>query len=180
MLYVCYIWFLLCWDMLLLCLFSGEFFISFFFNHKWVLNFVKGFLCIYVDIIMWFLAFNLLIWCITLIDLWILENPWRYRNYKYIYIQYKSTSILKAMLTGMTWKIERNTNNSGGLYYFINTNEQITQTEKWTSTSFKRCFGPVRPNWYLQIVTPQNNGFHLFLKYPWNILQNRPHPRPQT
>ena len=46
----------------------------FFFSHKWIMNFVKGFLCIYWDII-WFLSFDLLIWCITLIDLWILKNP---------------------------------------------------------------------------------------------------------
>ena len=29
-----------------------------------------------IEIIMWFLSFNLLIWCITLIDLCILKNPW--------------------------------------------------------------------------------------------------------
>ena len=44
------------------------------FYHKWMLNFVKGFLCIYWDNI-WFLSFNLLMWCITLIDLWIIKNP---------------------------------------------------------------------------------------------------------
>ena len=44
------------------------------FNHKWVLNFVKGFFCIYWDYHMAF-SFNLLIWCITLIDLSILKNP---------------------------------------------------------------------------------------------------------
>ena len=43
-------------------------------NHKWVLNFVKGFFCIYWDYHM-DLPFNLLIWCITLIDLHILKNP---------------------------------------------------------------------------------------------------------
>ena len=43
-------------------------------NHKWVLNFVKGFFCIYWDD-RWFLCFNLLIWCITLIDFHILKNP---------------------------------------------------------------------------------------------------------
>ena len=45
------------------------------FYHKWVLNFVKSFLCIYWDNHMFFLFFNLLIWCITLIDLLILKNP---------------------------------------------------------------------------------------------------------
>ena len=37
----------------------------FFFNHKWVLNFVKNVLC-NIDVVMWFLSFNLLLWCITL------------------------------------------------------------------------------------------------------------------
>ena len=44
------------------------------FNHKWVLDFVKGFFCIYWDEI-WFLSLNVLIWYITLIDLHILKNP---------------------------------------------------------------------------------------------------------
>ena len=42
--------------------------------HKWMLNFVKGFLCI-IEIIIWFWSFSLLMWCITLIDLQILKNP---------------------------------------------------------------------------------------------------------
>ena len=40
------------------------------FDHKWMLNSVKIFLYIYE----WLLLFNLLMWCVTLIDLWIL-NP---------------------------------------------------------------------------------------------------------
>ena len=43
-------------------------------DHKWVLNFVKGFLCIYWDNHVVFI-FYLLMWCITLIDLQILKNP---------------------------------------------------------------------------------------------------------
>ena len=43
------------------------------FYHKWMLNFVKGFLYIYWDNHM-FLTFNLLMWHITLIDLQILKN----------------------------------------------------------------------------------------------------------
>ena len=43
---VYHIWLLLCWGMFLLCLLSGGFF---FFYNKWMLNFVKGFLCIYWD-----------------------------------------------------------------------------------------------------------------------------------
>ena len=55
-----------------ICSFYSCFLESFY--HKWMLNFVKGFLCIYWDII-WLLFFNLLMWCITLIDLRILKNP---------------------------------------------------------------------------------------------------------
>ena len=44
------------------------------FNHKWVLNFVKSFSAS-TEMIIWFLSFSLLIWCITLIDLHILKNP---------------------------------------------------------------------------------------------------------
>ena len=47
--------------------------VFFFFNHKWVLNLVKAFSAS-IEIIIWFLSFNLLIWCITLIDLQILKN----------------------------------------------------------------------------------------------------------
>ena len=54
----------------------GSFYANFLknFNHKCVLNFVKGFFCTYWDYHM-VLSFNLLIWCITLIDLCILKNP---------------------------------------------------------------------------------------------------------
>ena len=44
------------------------------FNDKWMLNFVKGFPAS-IEIIISFLPFSLLIWCITLIDLQILKNP---------------------------------------------------------------------------------------------------------
>ena len=44
------------------------------FYHKWMLNFVKGFLCICWNNHMT-LSFSLLMWCITLIDLQILKNP---------------------------------------------------------------------------------------------------------
>ena len=46
----------------------------FFFNHKWVLKFVESILCIYCDDHM-VLSFNLLIWCITLIYLYVLKSP---------------------------------------------------------------------------------------------------------
>ena len=58
-----------------LCSFYSCFLEGFFcFYHKWMLNFVKGFLWIYWDNHM-ILSFNLLMWCITLIDFWILKNP---------------------------------------------------------------------------------------------------------
>ena len=41
---------------------------------KWMFNFVKAFSAS-IEIIIWFLSFNLLMWCITLIDLQILKNP---------------------------------------------------------------------------------------------------------
>ena len=44
------------------------------FYHEWMLNLSKAFSAS-IEIIIWFLFFNLLMWCITLIDLWILKNP---------------------------------------------------------------------------------------------------------
>ena len=41
-------------------------------NGCWILS--KAFSAS-IEIIIWFLFFNLLMWCITLIDLWILKNP---------------------------------------------------------------------------------------------------------
>ena len=29
-----------------------------------------------------------------------------------------------------------------------------------------------------RIIHPQNNAFHLFLKWTWNVLQERSHPEP--
>ena len=34
-------------------------------------------------------------------------------------------------------------------------------------------------DWYLQGISPQNSGFYLFLKFTWNILQDRSHPGSQ-
>ena len=67
--WVYHIWLLLCWSMFLLCLLSGEFFII---NGYWLLS--KD-LSASIEIIIWFLSFNLFMWCITLFDLQILENP---------------------------------------------------------------------------------------------------------
>ena len=71
MLWVYHIWLLLCWGMFFLCLLSGFFF---FFTKIgcWILS--KAFSASF-EIIIWFLSFNLLMWCITLINLWILKNP---------------------------------------------------------------------------------------------------------
>ena len=69
MLWIYHIWLLLCWGMFLLCLLSGWFFIT---NGCWILS--KAFPAS-IEIIIWFLSFNLLMWCITLIGLWILKNP---------------------------------------------------------------------------------------------------------
>ena len=44
------------------------------FYHKWMLTFSKAFSAS-IEIIIWFLSFNLLMWCITLIDLRMLKNP---------------------------------------------------------------------------------------------------------
>ena len=55
--------------MFLLFLLSGEFFII---NGCWILS--KAFSAS-IEIIIWILFFNLLMWWITLIDLWILKNP---------------------------------------------------------------------------------------------------------
>ena len=55
--------------MFLLFLLSGEFFII---NGCWILS--KAFSAS-IEIIIWFLFFNLLMWWITLIDLQILKNP---------------------------------------------------------------------------------------------------------
>ena len=54
----------------------GSFCVHFFksLNQKWVLGFVKGFSAS-IEIIIWFLSFNSLILCITLMDLHILKNP---------------------------------------------------------------------------------------------------------
>ena len=46
-----------------------------FFNHKLMLNFVKNTFSAPIEVIIQFLSFNLLIWCITLIDVRILKNP---------------------------------------------------------------------------------------------------------
>ena len=56
------------WGMLFLCPSSKVFF-----NHEWILNFIKS-----LYVLIWSHGFNfcLLNWCITLIDLQILKNPY--------------------------------------------------------------------------------------------------------
>ena len=48
------------------------FFFFFIISGCWILS--KAFSAS-IEIIIWFLSFNLLMWCITLIDLWMLKNP---------------------------------------------------------------------------------------------------------
>ena len=45
-----------------------------FFYEEWVLNFVKSFSAS-IEMIIWFLLLSLLMWCVTLMDLWIMKNP---------------------------------------------------------------------------------------------------------
>ena len=68
-LWVCCIWPLLCWGRFLP--FWRGFFFSF--NHERVLNFVKDYA--FIETIILFLSFNLIIQCITLFDLCIVKNP---------------------------------------------------------------------------------------------------------
>ena len=49
-----------------------SFFFFFYINGCWILLKASA----SIEIIIWFLSFNLLIWCITLIDLHILKNSW--------------------------------------------------------------------------------------------------------
>ena len=69
--YMAFIMFLL-WGMFLLCLLSEEVFLFLIINQCWILSKVFP---ASIEIIIWFLSFNLLILCITLIDLQILKNP---------------------------------------------------------------------------------------------------------
>ena len=68
LLWLCHLLILLCWGRSSLFPRSGGYF-----YHKWVLNFVKRF-SVYWDYHI-FLIFNLLMWCITLVDLCVLKNP---------------------------------------------------------------------------------------------------------
>ena len=65
--WVYYICFLLCWGYFYSC-----FWRVFIITGCWILS--KAFSAS-TEIIIWFLSFKLLMWCITLIDLWILKNP---------------------------------------------------------------------------------------------------------
>ena len=63
--WACHIWPLLCWGMF-------PPFVERFY-HKWMLNFVT--FSPFIEMIIWFLFFSLLIWYITLIDLQIINHP---------------------------------------------------------------------------------------------------------
>ena len=68
---VYHIWLLLCWGLFLLFLLSGGFFFLII-NGCWILS--KAFSAC-IEIVICFLSFNLLMWCISLVDLQILKNP---------------------------------------------------------------------------------------------------------
>ena len=69
LLWVYNMWLLFCWGMFHLCLLSGGFLSQRMFNLS------KAFSAS-IEIIIWFLSFNLLMCCITLIYFWILKNTW--------------------------------------------------------------------------------------------------------
>ena len=69
-LWVCHKWPLLCWDMSYLYLHCWKFLIM---NGWWILS--KAF-SVSNEMITWFLSFALLMWYITLVDLWMLNYPW--------------------------------------------------------------------------------------------------------
>ena len=71
LLWVCHIWSLLCWGRSPLSPHSGEVFFLII-NQCCILSKV---LSASIEMIIWFLFFNLLMGCITLIDLQILKNP---------------------------------------------------------------------------------------------------------
>ena len=66
--WTCHIWPLLCWSRFFLCLFSKQVFII---HGFWIV--LQDFFAS-TEMIIWFLSFSLLMWCITLIDLHILKN----------------------------------------------------------------------------------------------------------
>ena len=70
-LWVFHIWPLLCWGRFPVCPLSGEFFFFIFFFNKWVLNFVKRFLCIYWNTVFIFQFVNV----VYHIDLRVFKNP---------------------------------------------------------------------------------------------------------
>ena len=69
MLQAYHIWPLLCWGRFLLCPFFWRVLIT---NGCWILS--KAFSAS-IEMIIWFLSFSFLIWCIPLTDLHILKNP---------------------------------------------------------------------------------------------------------
>ena len=86
--------------------------IFFIINGYWILS--KAFSAC-IEMIIWFLLFNLLIWCITLIDLQILKNPcipginptWSWCTILFMYCWSPFASIL-LMIFGKTQHMEKN------------------------------------------------------------------------
>ena len=80
---------------------------------------------------------------------------------------------IRQMLTSMKGEINSKRTIVGDF------NTPLTPMDRWTKekiskeTQVKWYNGQVRPNLYLQGISPQNNAFHLFLKCTRNILQDR-------
>ena len=55
-----------------------------------------------IEIIIWFLSFNLLIWCITLTDLWILKNPC-IPGISHLVMMYKLFNVIGFCLLWFCW-----------------------------------------------------------------------------
>ena len=70
LLWLSHIWPLLCWDRFPMRIFGRAFFLII--NGCWILS--KAFSA-FIEIIVWFLSFSFLLWCITVINLHTLMNP---------------------------------------------------------------------------------------------------------
>ena len=86
---------------------------------------------------------------------------------------------IRQMLTSMKGEINSNTIIMGDFNTPLTPMDRSTKQKISKETQVKRYNGPVRPNLYLQGISPKNNAFHLFLKCTRNILQDRLYPGPQ-
>ena len=93
-----YMAFLLCWGSFLLCPSLKYFY------HKWVLNFVDSF-STYIEMIIWLLSFNLLIWCIILIDLHESLHTWDKPNLIFLVLLNCLVRISVSIFSSDNWPI---------------------------------------------------------------------------